>query len=83
MENKVAILAIIVEDPDAVDEMNNLLHSYGPYILGRMGIPHREQNLSLISIVVEAPQNTISALSGKLGMIKGISSKTVYAKTVE
>ena len=80
MENRIAVTGIIVEDMDSVDKVNALLHEYGRHILGRMGIPHQKRNISIISIVLDAPADVISALSGKLGMIKGVSTKTVYSK---
>lgn len=80
METRVAIIGIIVEDPDSVEALNELLHSYRSYIIGRMGIPYKEKNMSIISIVVDAPQDEISALSGKIGKLHGISSKTAYSK---
>ena len=80
---RVTLIGIIVEDPEAAIRINGLLHEYGEYIIGRMGLPHREKKLSIISVVVDAPNNVISALSGKLGMIKGITVKTIYSKTSE
>lgn len=80
MDNRVALIGIMVENPDSIEKMNQLLHEYGSYIIGRMGIPYRERNLSIISIVVDAPMNQISSLSGKLGMLDGISTKTIYSK---
>lgn len=80
MDNRVALIGIMVENPDSIGQMNQLLHEYGVYIIGRMGIPYRERNLSIISIVVDAPMNQISSLSGKLGMLDGISTKTIYSK---
>ena len=79
MDNRVALIGIMVENPDSIGQMNQLLHEYGAYIIGRMGIPYRERNLSIISIVVDAPMNQISSLSGKLGMLDGISTKTIYS----
>ncbi len=67
METRIAVIGIIVENPEAVEKLNQILHQYSPYILGRMGIPHKEKNLSIISIVIDAPGDVISALSGKLG----------------
>lgn len=82
METRVAVMAIIVEDTEAVEDLNSLLHKYGEYIIGRMGIPYRERGISIVSVAIDAPQDMISALSGKLGNIKGISVKTAYsAKT--
>ena len=80
MDTRIAVIGIIVENPDSVERLNDILHQYSPYILGRMGIPHQKRNLSIISVVIEAPQNVISALSGKLGMIPDVSTKTVYSK---
>ena len=80
METRIALIGIIVEDADSVERLNGLLHDYGQYIIGRMGIPFREKNLNIISVVVNAEADIISSLAGKLGMIKGISVKTVYSK---
>lgn len=80
METRIALIGVIVEDADSVERLNGLLHDYGKYIIGRMGIPFREKNLSIISVVVNAEADIISSLAGKLGMIKGISVKTVYSK---
>ncbi|MGN0166402.1 MAG: TM1266 family iron-only hydrogenase system putative regulator [Acetatifactor sp.] len=77
---RVALMGIIVEDTDAAARINGLLHEYGSYIIGRMGIPYREKQMNIISIVLDAPQDVISALSGKLGMIPGVSSKCLYGK---
>ena len=80
MENRVAMISIVVEDYSAAESVNALLHQFGQYIVGRMGIPYRARKISLISVAIDAPGDQISALSGKLGMIPGASSKTVYAK---
>lgn len=80
MENRVAMISIVVEEYNAAEGVNALLHEYGQYIIGRMGIPYRARKISLISVAMDAPGDLISALSGKLGMLKGVSSKTVYAK---
>ena len=80
METRIALIGIIVENPDSVAALNQLLHEYGNYIIGRMGIPHPSKGVNIISIAVDAPQNVISALSGKLGALSGVSSKTVYQK---
>jgi len=80
METRIAVIGIIVENPGAVEKINALLHEYSQYIIGRMGIPHRTRNLSIISVVMDAPGNAISALSGKLGMLPNVSTKTVYSK---
>ncbi|MEE0752974.1 TM1266 family iron-only hydrogenase system putative regulator [Frisingicoccus sp.] len=80
METRIAVIGIIIENPEAVERLNAILHEYSSYILGRMGIPYQKRNLSIISIVIDAPQNVISALSGKLGMIPDVRTKTVYSK---
>ena len=80
MDTRVAIIGIIVEETSSVEKLNNILHDYGIYIIGRMGLPYREKKISIISIVVDAPQDTISALSGKLGKLPGVSTKAVYSK---
>ena len=80
-ETSIALIGILVEEPDSVEQMNRLLHQYAPYIIGRMGIPYREKGISLISVALDAPQPVISALSGKLGMLPGVSTKTLYSKT--
>ena len=78
MDNRVALIGIMVENSDSIETMNRILHEYGQYIIGRMGLPYRERGLSIISIVLDAPMNQISSLSGKLGMLDGISTKTIY-----
>ena len=78
---RIALIGLVVENSDSVEQLNSLLSQYGNYIIGRMGIPYREKSLSIISIAMDAPNNVISALSGKIGMLPGISSKTIYAKT--
>jgi putative iron-only hydrogenase system regulator len=80
METKIAVVAIIVEDKDAVERVNATLHTFRDYIIGRQGIPHRERGLSVISIIMDAPQTEINALSGKLGMIDGVKSKVLTTK---
>ncbi len=80
METKTALIGIVVENLDSVDKLNATLHEYKPFILGRMGLPHPSKDISIISIAMEAPSDTISALSGKLGALPGISTKTVNAK---
>ena len=82
METRVAVMSIIVEDPDAVESLNALLHSYGQYIIGRMGIPYRERGINIISIALDAPQDAISAMSGKIGNLSGVSVKTAYSSVV-
>lgn len=82
METRVAIIGIIVQDESSVQKLNNILHEYGRYIVGRMGIPYREKQINIISIAVDAPQDIISALSGKIGRLQGVSSKTAYSEVV-
>lgn len=79
METKVALVGIIVENYGATDKLNDILHEYGQYIIGRMGIPYRERKINVISVVVDAPQSLISAMTGKIGRIEGISVKTAYS----
>ncbi len=79
-QTRVAILAIVVENPAHIDRLNQILHEYRQYIIGRMGIPYEKRNISLISIAVDAPASTISAMSGKLGMLDGVTAKAVYSK---
>lgn len=80
METRIAAISIIIENPDSVEKLNNILHEYGKYIIGRMGIPYHKRNISIISIVMDAPNDVISALSGKLGMLPNVSAKAVYSK---
>jgi putative iron-only hydrogenase system regulator len=80
METRIALIGIIVEDTNDIERLNNILHEYGQYIIGRMGIPYRQKNVNVISVVIDASNDVISSLSGKLGMIKGITVKTVYSK---
>ena len=80
IKTRVALIGIVIEDSGSTGRMNELLSQYGSYIIGRMGIPYREKNISIISIVLDAPENVISALSGKIGMLPGITAKTVYSK---
>ena len=82
METRVAVMSIIVENPDMVDRLNALLHEFGEYIIGRMGIPYRKRKISIISIALDAPQNTISTLAGKIGGLPGISVKTAYSSVI-
>ncbi len=83
MESRVAVMGIIVEETENIDQLNELLHEYSHYIIGRMGIPYREKNINIMSIAIDAPQDVISALSGKIGNIKGISVKTAFAATTK
>lgn len=79
METRLAVISIIIENSDSAEKLNEILHEYSQYIVGRMGIPYRERNVSVISIVVDAPQSTISAISGKIGKLDGVSVKTAYS----
>lgn len=80
MESRIAIIGIIVEDINASTTVNEILHDYGTYILGRMGIPYHEKRVNIISIAIDAPQDIINTLAGKLGKVEGISAKTTYSK---
>lgn len=80
METRIAIIGIIVEDVDVTGEINDILHDYSMYIIGRMGIPYRERDVNIISIVLDAPNDVINALAGKIGRVRGVSSKTIYSK---
>lgn len=82
MQTRVAVMAIIVEQTEAVEKLNGVLHEYGPFIIGRMGLPYREKGIHIVSIAMDAPQDTIAALAGKLGNINGISVKTAYSNVV-
>ena len=79
MESRIAVISIIVENSDSVECLNRILHEFGIYIIGRMGIPYHEKQMNIISVVMDAPQEKVSALSGKLGMIPGVSTKCLYA----
>lgn len=79
METKVAVIAIIVENRDSAERLNEVLHEYGDYIIGRMGIPYRQKSVNIISVVVDAPHDVISAMSGKIGNLKSVSVKTAYS----
>lgn len=78
--DRVAVISIIVEDPEAVENINRLLHQYRRYIIGRMGLPYEKKHISLISIAADGPMDEISALAGKLGALQGVSIKTMYSK---
>ncbi len=79
-ETRVALIGIVVEDMEATDRLNEILHEYRSCLIGRMGIPYKERGVGIISVVVDAPNGVISSLSGKLGMIPGVNVKTVYSK---
>jgi len=80
---RVALISIVVEDLSASERINSVLHDFSGYIIGRMGIPYQKRGIALISVAIDAPQDVISALSGKLGMIRGVSTKTIFSKLPE
>lgn len=80
MQERISIVSIIVEDLEAAPEINELLHRFGEYVIGRMGIPYKEKGISIICVILEAPADVVSTLSGKIGMIKDVSIKTVTSK---
>ena len=82
METRVAVISIIIENKDSIETLNHLLHEASEYIIGRMGIPYRQKDISIISIAIDAPQDTISTLSGKIGRLKGVSAKTAYSNVI-
>ncbi len=78
MENRVAVMSIIVEDMDSAEKINAILHEHGEYVIGRMGIPYRARKISIISVAMDAPQNVISAIAGRIGGLDGVNVKTAY-----
>jgi putative iron-only hydrogenase system regulator len=82
MVTRVAVIGIIVEEPASVDDLNDILHEYSSAIIGRMGIPYREKGISIISIAVDAPEDVISGLAGKVGNLPGVSAKTAYSNFI-
>lgn len=82
MQTRVATLSIIVEDTDSVERLNALLHEYGEYIIGRMGLPYRKCGIHIISVAIDAPQDVINALSGKIGKVPGVNSKIAFSSVV-
>ena len=82
-ENRIAHIGIIVENPDAVQCINNILHDYAEFVIGRMGIPYRKEKISIISVVLDAPQNISSSIAGKIGMLNGVQVKTIYSETIQ
>ena len=82
MDTRVAVISIIVEDNNSIETLNQLLYDARDHIIGRMGIPYREKGISIISIAIDAPQDKISALSGKIGRLKGVSAKTAYSNVI-
>ena len=79
METRVAVVGIVVEDPDSVEKLNAILHEYGRYIIGRMGVPYRARGINVISIALDAPNDAISSLAGRIGNLHGVSVKTAYS----
>ena len=82
MENRIAVIGIIVENKQSVEALNAILHDFGDYIIGRMGLPYKEKGLNIISVVVDAPQDMISAVAGKIGALEGVSSKTAFSNVI-
>ena len=80
MQTRVAVMGIVVENTDSVERLNTLLHEYGSYIIGRMGIPYKEKNVSVLSVALDAPVEITNALTGKLGKIEGVSVKALFGK---
>ena len=83
METRVAVIGIIVENTESAEKINSILHEYAKYIIGRMGVPYQKRKISVISIIMDAPQPVISALSGKLGKLEGVSTKALYSNVME
>lgn len=83
MTGRVAVISIILENNESVEALNSMLHEYGKYIIGRMGIPYKERDINIICIAIDAPQNVISALSGKIGKLSGASVKTAYSSVTD
>ena len=81
-ETRIALIGIIVEDMDSIEALNSLLHENSHYIVGRMGIPYRERGVNIISVAIDAPQDVISSLSGKIGRLSGVSAKTAYSNVI-
>jgi len=82
METRVAVMSIIVSDGEMAERINAILHEYGEFVIGRMGIPYRKRGVNIISVALDAPQDTIAALSGKIGSLSGVSVKTAYSSVV-
>ena len=80
LETRVAVLSIVVENRESTEKLNAILHEYGEYVIGRMGIPYKQKNISVLSIVLDAPTEKINALTGKLGMLEGVYAKTLFSK---
>ncbi len=82
MESRIAVIGIIVENKSSIEALNAILHDFGDAIIGRMGLPYRQKGLNIISVVVDAPQDTIAALAGKIGALEGVSSKTAFSNVI-
>lgn len=82
MDTRVAVMSIIVEKGESVEALNSILHEYGDFIIGRMGIPYRQRGINIISIAIDAPQDSISALSGRIGRLEGVSVKTAFSSVI-
>lgn len=82
MDSRIAVLSIIIENQDSVEALNNFLHESSRYIIGRMGIPCRDKGIFIISVAIDAPQNVISTLAGKIGRLAGVSIKTAYSNVI-
>lgn len=81
--NRVALIGIMIENKESVGKINDILHTYASYIIGRMGIPYQKRNISIISVAIDAPNDIINTISGKLGALDGVSSKTIYSKYLD
>ena len=81
MNSRIAILGIIIDNPDVTAQVNEILHENADYIVGRMGIPYRSRDLNIISIVIDAPADVINSMAGRIGRLNGVSAKTIYSKT--
>ena len=82
METRIALIGIIVENPDSVEQLNHMLHEYGSFIVGRMGIPYEKKNVNIISVAIDAPLDTVNALTGKIGRLPGVTAKTTYSNVI-
>ncbi|MGP1576514.1 MAG: TM1266 family iron-only hydrogenase system putative regulator [Treponema sp.] len=83
MDTRIAVMSIIVENADSVSKLNDLLHEYSSFVIGRMGIPYRKKNINIICLVLNAPQDTLSSLAGKIGNVSGVSVKTAYSSVID
>ena len=81
METRIALIGIVIENPDSVEGLNRILHEAREYIVGRMGIPYKERGVSVISVILDASNDVISGISGKIGMLDGVSAKTIYSNS--